>query len=108
MIRIFLAAVLAGGLLAAGALRAAPAGSTVGIDNFAFTPATITVAAGTKVVWTNSDDIPHTVLDAATARTFRSKPLDTGDSFAFTFTTPGTYQYICSLHPFMKGTVVVK
>jgi plastocyanin len=82
MIRIFLAAVLAGGLLAAGALRAAPAGSTV--------------------------DIPHTVLDAATARTFRSKPLDTGDSFAFTFTTPGTYQYICSLHPFMKGTVVVK
>lgn len=107
MTRIFLAAVL-GGALVTGALRAATAGTAATIDNFTFTPGEMTVAAGTKVVWTNRDDIPHTVMDVETGHPFRSQPLDTGDSFAFTFTTPGTYHYFCSLHPFMKGTVVVK
>ena len=78
------------------------------IDNFTFSPAELTVAAGTRVTWTNRDDIPHTVTDAADPRSFRSPPLDTGDSFAFAFARPGVYKYFCSLHPHMQGTVVVQ
>ncbi len=78
----------------------------VTIDNFSFTPATLTVPKGTKITWTNRDDIPHTVTSAATPRLFHSGPLDTGDSFSFTFDAPGTYKYFCALHPHMQGTVV--
>jgi plastocyanin len=76
------------------------------IDNFTFNPQQITVKAGTKVIWTNNDDIPHTV----TSKTgiFKSKPLDTDDKFSFTFTTPGTYSYFCALHPHMTGSIVVE
>ena len=96
--------VLAGGVLFAGAQTAAAA---VGIDNFTFNPATVTVKAGTTVTWTNKDDIPHGI--AATNNTFkRSQALDTDDSFSFTFTTPGTYQYFCYIHPHMTGTIVVE
>ena len=82
--------------------------SAVTIDNFSFTPATITVAAGSTVRWTNRDDIPHTVVSDDNGATFKSKALDTDDNFAFTFSKPGTYSYFCSLHPKMKGQVVVK
>ena len=96
--------VLAGGALFAGAQTAAAA---VGIDNFTFNPATVTVKAGTTVTWTNKDDIPHGI--AATNNAFkRSQALDTDDSFSFTFTTPGTYQYFCYIHPHMTGTIVVE
>jgi len=78
----------------------------VKIDNFTFVPQQITVKAGDTVTWTNRDDIPHTVTSKTTA--FRSKALDTDDKFSFTFTTPGTYAYFCSLHPHMTGTVVVE
>ena len=76
------------------------------IDNFTFNPQQITVKAGTKVIWTNNDDIPHTV----TSKTgiFKSKALDTDDKFSFTFTTPGTYSYFCALHPHMTGSIVVE
>ena len=80
--------------------------AAVGIDNFTFNPQRITVKAGTTVTWTNKDDIPHAVVASASA--FRSKALDTDDSYSFTFTTPGTYEYFCSLHPHMTGTVVVE
>ena len=97
--------VLAGGVLFAGAQTAAAA--AVGIDNFTFNPATVTVKAGTTVTWTNKDDIPHGI--AATNNAFtRSKALDTDDSYSFTFTTPGTYQYFCYVHPHMTGTIVVE
>jgi plastocyanin len=86
------------------ALAATPAG--VAIDNFAFGPAAITVAAGTTVTWTNNDDIPHTVR--ATDGSFASRPLDSADSYSFTFTKPGVYRYFCSIHPKMVGTVIVK
>ena len=82
--------------------------SAVTIDNFSFTPATITVSAGTTVRWSNRDDIPHTVVSDDNGATFKSKALDTDDNFAFTFSKPGTYSYFCSLHPKMKGQVVVK
>jgi len=99
----FAAALVAGGLLPAAA-RAAEV--TVKIDNFTFAPAALTVKAGTTVTWENVDDIPHTVV--ATNRAFRSKALDTNDKFSFTFTTPGAFDYFCSLHPHMKASVVVE
>jgi len=79
---------------------------TVKIDNFTFNPPTLKVAAGSTGTWKNEDDIPHTV--ASVTRTFKSKALDTDDSFTFTFTTAGVYEYFCSLHPHMKGTIVVE
>jgi plastocyanin len=77
----------------------------VKIDNFTFSPQKLTVKAGTTVTWTNEDDIPHVV---AGPPTFKSKALDTDDKFSFTFTTPGTYTYFCSLHPHMTGSIVVE
>jgi plastocyanin len=80
--------------------------STVRIDNFTFNSATITVKTGTTVTWVNGDDIPHTVV--AKNKGFKSKVLDTGDSFSFTFAKAGQYDYFCSLHPHMTGRVIVK
>jgi plastocyanin len=82
-------------------------GGVVSIDNFTFGPQTLTVKAGTAVTWTNKDDIPHGIASANNAFT-KSKALDTDDSYSFTFTTPGTYQYFCYIHPHMTGTVVVE
>lgn len=79
----------------------------VTIDNFAFGDGLITIAAGTKVTWTNRDDIPHTVTGLNGAG-FRSGALDSGDSFAYVFAHVGTFRYFCALHPKMRGTVVVK
>src|ERR1700722_309119 len=96
------------GLLAGAAVMAAPGveDKAVKIDNFTFAPQRVTVKAGTTVTWTNQDDIPHTVTSATKA--FRSKALDTDDKFSFTFTTAGVYEYFCSLHPHMTGTIVVE
>jgi plastocyanin len=66
----------------------------------------VTVKAGTTVAWINDDDIPHTV--ASNTKLFRSSALDTKDKFSFTFTTPGAYEYFCSLHPHMTGAIVVE
>ena len=101
---LFAAAVMAGGLLLPAAANAADA--AVKIDNFTFGPQRLVVKAGTTVTWENVDDIPHTVV--ATDRSFRSKALDTNDKFSFTFTTPGTFEYFCSLHPHMKASIVVE
>lgn len=80
--------------------------AAVSIGNFTFGPQILTVPAGATVTWTNGDDIPHTVV--AVDKTFRTKVLDTGDSFSFTFARPGTYGYFCSIHPHMTGKIVVK
>ena len=77
----------------------------VGIDNFAFTPETITVKPGDTVVFENHDDIPHLVVDSDGK--FRSKALDTNDLFSMSFDKPGTIAYFCGLHPHMKGRIVV-
>jgi plastocyanin len=76
------------------------------IDNFNFTPPTITVAAGATVTWTNRDDVPHTVT--ANDRQFASGALDTDDHYSHRFTAPGTYAYFCAVHPHMTGQVIVK
>ncbi len=78
----------------------------VKIDNFTFGPQTITVPAGTTVIWTNKDDIPHTSV--STEGVFKSKVLDTDEKFSYTFTKPGTYPYYCTIHPKMTGQIVVK
>jgi plastocyanin len=78
----------------------------VKIDNFTFNPQQITVKAGTTVIWTNHDDIPHTVTSQTGI--FKSKALDTEDKFSFTFTIPGSYSYFCALHPHMTGSIVVE
>jgi plastocyanin len=104
------AAILAATVFAAAATlpsaSARAAETEVKIDNFAFAPQRIVVQAGTTVTWINADDAPHTV--ASSTKVFKSGALDTEDKFSFTFTTPGTYEYFCSLHPHMTGTVVVE
>jgi plastocyanin len=98
-----------GSVLAAGVLfaRADAAPGTVFIDNFIFNPKAVTVKAGTTVTWTNRDDIVHGIASSNNA--FKKSPaMDTDDTFSFTFTTPGTYQYFCYLHPQMVGSIVVE
>jgi plastocyanin len=79
--------------------------TAITIDNFTFSPAELTVKVGTTVTWTNHDDIPHTIVSAGK---FRSKTLDSDNSFSFTFTAAGDYKYFCSLHPHMTGTIKVE
>jgi plastocyanin len=101
----------AGAKVAKTAPAEAPApgpATEVKIDNFSFSPATITVAPGTTITWTNRDDIPHTVVSTDDPRAFKSKVLDTDEKFSYTFTKAGTFAYFCSVHPKMVGTVVVK
>ena len=94
-----------GTLLAYGAV-AAQEENVVTIDNFTFTAPELTVAVGTTVKWVNHDDIPHTVVN--TDKVFRSKALDTDDSYSYTFASAGTFDYFCGLHPHMVGKVIVK
>ena len=99
-----------GAMLAFGAVAAQDAtkrdANEITIDNFTFTPKELTVAVGTTVKWVNHDDIPHTVVEKKT--TFRSKALDTDDSYSFTFSSAVSFDYFCGLHPHMVGQVVVK
>ncbi len=85
---------------------APPAPVKVSIADYAFKPATLTVAAGTTVEWTNRDDDPHTVT--ADDGSFDSHGLGQGDAYRRTFAKPGRYPYHCAAHPFMKGVVTVK
>lgn len=97
-------------LISAGATlllvpRARAAEADVTIDNFTFNPTPLKIAAGTTVKWTNRDDIPHSILCGALQ--LHSHALDTDDSFSHTFEKPGTYDYICAIHPHMRGQIIV-
>jgi plastocyanin len=105
LMRIALGALLA---IVAASASASASDTAVTIDNFTFSPATVTVTAGSRVVWTNRDDIPHTVTSADEPRAVKSEPLDTGDTFTHVFAKRGTFHYFCSLHPHMQGTIVVQ
>ena len=78
----------------------------VTIDNFNFSPNTITVAVGTIVEWTNKDDVPHNVTNPEKA--FASPTLDTDQKWEYTFKKAGTFDYYCAIHPMMTGRVVVQ
>lgn len=82
-------------------------GKTAGVEihEFHFVPETLTVTAGTTVIWTNSDETPHTIAHAKGA--FRSSALDTKDTFSHTFAAPGEFVYRCTLHPMMVGKIIV-
>jgi len=97
---------IVGAMLALGSAAAQDATNVITIDNFTFSPKELTVAVGTTVKWVNHDDIPHLVVEKKT--TFRSKALDTDDSYSYTFTSAGTFDYFCGLHPQMVGQVIVK
>ena len=80
--------------------------TVIKIENFTFNPPEVTIKPGATVTWKNADDIPHSVVEDATK--FRSKPLDTGETFSMTFTKAGEIGYFCGLHPHMKGKIIVK
>jgi plastocyanin len=94
-------------LWATGVAQASEA-RDVTIDNYTFSPGTLTVPLGTTVTWTNRDFDVHTVTADDTPPTFKSAGLDTDDSFLFTFSKAGTYSYHCALHPHMTGKIVVQ
>jgi plastocyanin len=99
---------LAGGVALLGATMrlAAADGTEIGIDNFKFAPTPLTVPKGATVTWVNRDDIPHSIVLQALG--FHSHPMDTDGSVSLRFDQPGRYDYVCGLHPFMRGQVIVQ
>jgi plastocyanin len=80
----------------------------VSIGNFTFSPAKVDVAVGTKLLWVNEDDVPHTIVGTDPGSPLKSPALDTDDNYSVVLDRPGSYNYFCSLHPHMTGTVVVR
>jgi len=91
---------------AAGVSPSADSHQPVAIQKFAFAPKEITITAGTTLVWTNHDETPHTII--ATDGSFVSKAMDTDDRYEHMFATAGDYNYFCTLHPYMTGTIHVR
>jgi plastocyanin len=89
----------------AGSAKNQSDSNEVNIDNFSFTPPTLTIPVGTKVTWINHDDVPHIIMN--TDKRFVSPVLDTDERFSYTFTSPGTYTYYCSIHPKMTARIIV-
>ena len=86
----------------------APSPTIIKIEKFACVPDHLDISAGSTVTWVNADDVPHTATGKGADPAFDSGPLDTDDKFSFKFTTPGTYEYYCKVHPHMTGTITVK
>ena len=101
----FTTAVLLAAAFAGLPLQAATPGQVL-IKDFMFAPATLTVKVGTTVTWANKDEEPHTVF--SDMGLFRSGAIDTGEVFSFKFDKPGTYHFLCTIHPRMVGTIVVE
>jgi plastocyanin len=87
-------------------IKVASVANQVVIENFSFAPATLTVKTGTKVTWINRDDVPHTVNE--NDKRFKSGTMDTDDQYSYTFSSPGTFNYFCALHPKMTGQIIVE
>lgn len=88
--------------------QASTSAQAVEITNMAFSPGDLTVKPGTKVTWTNQDQVPHTVTSKDKGGALSSQGLDTDDSYSYTFTRAGDYAYYCTVHPFMMGVVHVR
>ena len=82
-------------------------GNRIEIKDFAFNPQTTTVKSGQKITWINHDEEPHTVVSVG-KKFQKSSALDTDQEFSITAGAPGTYEYFCSVHPKMTGTIVVE
>jgi plastocyanin len=91
---------------AAGAAGAAVVANEVSIDNFAFNPKIVTIAAGSKLTWRNRDDVPHRI-QSTNNRFAPSQVLDTKGTYSVSFPESGEFPYFCSIHPVMQGKVVV-
>jgi plastocyanin len=89
-----------------GCTQQPSSGNAVTIQNYAFNPKTLTISVGGNVTWTNKDGVDHTVV--SDTGVFQSGPLGNGQSYTHQFTTPGTYNYSCTIHPSMHGTIIVK
>ena len=85
-----------------------PGAVAIFIDDFAFTPADITIAPGTTVTWTNHDDMPHTISAVSRPGGFASSALNTSETFSYRFDQAGRFSYFCALHPRMQGVVTVR
>lgn len=85
----------------------AVATNSVEIKNLAFNPTPITVTVGTTVTWTNNDTVTHTVTSTSGPASFDSGHMEPGNTFSFTFTEAGTYDYMCTIHPYMRAQVIV-
>jgi len=85
---------------------ATPSTAEISIEDFAFTPAAISVEPGTTVKWLNRDEVPHTVV--ATSLAFRSNALDADESYEHQINEVGVINYFCSLHPHMTGKIIVR
>jgi len=104
---VIVALMMAGRASSSGATTAEERPATeIKIDNFSFSPNTVTVPVGSTVRWTNRDDVPHNVVNED--KSVKSKTMDTDENFSYTFTKPGTYTYYCSIHPRMTGKIVVQ
>ncbi len=88
-----------------GGPKAGP--GAVRIANFEFKPQTVVVKPGTKVTWTNDDSSIHDIKDTSPLATPVSPSLSQGDTFSITYAQPGTYSYVCGIHPYMTGSVEV-
>ncbi|MBX6380129.1 plastocyanin [Thermoflavifilum aggregans] len=81
-------------------------GNIISISNYSFSPSSLTIAKGTTIKWTNQDPVTHTVTEDNGK--FDSGNLPYGQSYSYTFSDTGTYHYHCSIHTYMKGTIVVQ
>jgi plastocyanin len=112
LVVLIFAALSCGGGTSNGSESSTTASSSAGgsaqvvMKDIAFDPQTITVNAGDSVTWTNEDSVSHTVV--ADNGEFESGQLGQGETFSFTFASVGTYPYTCTIHPGMKGTVIVQ
>jgi amicyanin len=112
---ILLRALAAGMLLVATALIGLPSTAAhaagqyqVRMSGYTFTPRALTITAGSTVTWTNQDTAPHDVKTTSGPQSLHSPMLDKGGSWSHTFTSPGTYRYLCTVHPDMTGQLIVK
>lgn len=80
--------------------------NAVSIQNYAFSPSTLTVKAGTTVTWTNSDSVSHNIV--SDSGVFESPSIANGQTYSYTFNTPGTFSYHCGIHPSMKASIIVQ
>lgn len=94
--------------LGTASAAAPPAKPAVIISHYSFQPGTLTVARDSTVVWVNEDDDVHTIKSTDGPEAFSSPALDNGNRFGFTFHRAGTYHYVCSVHPYMRGVIVVR